>query len=83
MQGFLPGVECHARPLPWTTGVSGHPLTHSSFLYLQRRECPDPPARFLHTREKALHLMCVVTDRRTGSEVFSEEIRTFKSKMEG
>ena len=21
MQGFLPGVECHARPLPWTTGA--------------------------------------------------------------
>ena len=60
MQGFLPGVKCPARPLPWTTGASGHPLTHSSFLYLQHRERPVSPLgrgaiTTLHTREKALH----------------------------
>ena len=32
---------------------------------------------------ESLALLCGVTDRRTGSEDFSEEIRTFKSKIEG
>ena len=87
MRGFLPGVECCARPLPWTTEESGRPLTHSSVLYLQRRERPDPPVRPLKRlsphQGESLALLCGVTDRRTGSEDFSEEIRTFKSKMEG
>ena len=53
MQGFLPGVKCHARPLPWTTGESGRPITHSSFLYLQRRERPDSPV--VQGRGRAQH----------------------------
>ena len=32
---------------------------------------------------ESLALLCGVTDRRTGSEDFSEEIRTFKSKRKG
>ena len=49
---------------------------------------PNTPARSLkrfspHQGELPLPLLCVVTDRRTGSEDFSEEIRTFKSKIEG
>ena len=34
-------------------------------------------------RERALHYCVEFTDRRTGCEDFPEEIRTFKSKMEG
>ena len=62
MQGFLPGVEVHARPLPWTTGESGRLVTHGPFLYLQHRERPDSPvvqgkgdSTTLHTREKVSH----------------------------
>ena len=78
---------CGESLLRGQAGGSGRPLTHSSFLYLQSRECPDPPARPLKMlsphQEESLALLCGVTDRRTGSEDFSEEIRTFKSKIEG
>ena len=61
--------------------MSGRLLTHSSFLYLQSRECPDSPARPLKrlspNQGESLALLRVVTDRRTGREDFSEEIRTF------
>ena len=76
MQGFLPGVECRARPFPWTTGESGRPLTLSSFLYLQLREHPDflvVQGRGEHDtphQGESLALLCGITDRRTGSEGF-------------
>ena len=40
---------------------------------------PSPLKRLSPHQEESLTLQCVVTDRRTGSEHFSEEIRTFKS----
>ena len=43
----------------------------------------SPLKRLSPHQGESLALRCVVTDRRTGSEDFSEEIRTFKSKMEG
>ena len=88
MQGFLPVVECRARPLGLQESQDA--------LYVADRErsCvlvvvptllqskgggehDTPP------QGQSLALRCGVTDRRTGSEDFSEEIRTFKSKMEG
>ena len=44
---------------------------------------PSPLNRLSPHQGKSLALLCGVTDRRTGSEDFLEEIRTFKSKMEG
>ena len=44
---------------------------------------PSPLKRLSPHQEESLALLCVVTDRRTGSEDFSEEKRKFKSKMEG
>ena len=42
-----------------------------------------PLKRLSPHQGESLTLLCGVTDRRTGSEHFSEEIRTLKSKMEG
>ena len=42
---------CGESLLRGRAGVSGRPLTHSSFLYLQSRECPDLPARPLPPQE--------------------------------
>ena len=44
---------------------------------------PSPRKRLSPHQGESLALLCGVTDRRTGSEDFSEEIRTFKSKIEG
>ena len=88
MRGFLPGVECRARPLPV--------MESQDALYVADRErsCVlESVLTLLYSRGgveddtphqgESLALLCGVTDRRTGSEDFSEEIRTFKSKMEG
>ena len=41
---------------------------------------PSPLKRLSPHQGESLALRCGVTDRRTGSEDFSEEIRTFKAK---